>query len=163
MFRRCLIATVLVACGAPTGTNGPKAPLGGARFSYAAAAELGTQQVGEDAGMLYAFVQVEGPGRLTVEQVTIGHDGGICSEPKEAAQLARLGPIADPAKALTVEALKQGAPFAGQLAAGVNYLRLTAMMDHMCGGEANPTIELRLRLDGKPVQLVRALDQRLPS
>ena len=113
--------------------------------------------------MLYAFVKIEGPAHLALEGVTIGHDGGICAEPTEPAKLASIAAITEPDRALTVDALKQGVPFAGALAGGTTYLRISASMDHMCGSETSPTIGIRLRIDGKRVELMRPLDKRLPS
>lgn len=133
------------------------------KLVYAAAGEFGTQPQGEDAGVLHAFVRVDGPGRLTVERVVLGHDGGVCGEPKEASKLWWIAPLPETVKSVDAASLQKGSTFGGQLKAGAQYLRITTPMDHMCGSEQLLDIVLKLRLDGKPVQLTRALDMRLPS
>lgn len=113
--------------------------------------------------MLHAFVRVDGPGRLTVERVVLGHDGGICGAPREASKLWWIAPLPETVKSVDAASLQKGSLFGGQLKPGAQYLRITTPMDHMCGAEQVLDIDLQLRLDGKPVHLNRSLDVRLPS
>ena len=121
-----------------------------AELVYSASQGYGVQPIGEDKGVVYAFVQIDAPAaaRMAVAALQLERGGIACAHPTKPLEVDRVDPFtnANASRALTLAALAHGTPFDGSLAAGANYLRIQVEVDHMCSGH-NTMPDLSIRLD----------------